>query len=107
MNDTVRRVSYIFLCSAPLVVSVVVGVRAFRIPGIYQALGVTLFAAIGVAAWTLGARAIRAGAEPERRMALIGGYYCCRLLSFRSHGLDWVLLGRQLQQKIRCASSSS
>ena len=90
MNDTVRRVSYIFLCSAPLVVSVVVGVRAFRIPGIYQALGATLFAAIGVAAWTLGARAIRAGAEPERRMALIGGLL---LLPFALVSLLWVGLG--------------
>ena len=90
MSDTVRRVSYIFLCSVPLLVSVVVGVRAFRIPGVYQALGVTLFAAIGVAAWTLGARAIRAGAEPERRMALVGGLL---LLPFALVSLLWVGLG--------------
>jgi hypothetical protein len=65
-------------------------VRALRIPGVYQALGVTLFAAIGVAAWTLGARAIRAGAESERRMALAGGLL---LLPFALVSLLWVGLG--------------
>lgn len=90
MSDAVRRVSYIFLCSVPLFVSVVVAVRAFRIPGVYQAVGVTLFAAIGLAAWTLGARAIRGGAEPERRMVLIGGLL---LLPFALVSLLWVGLG--------------
>ena len=90
MSDTVRRVSYIFLCSVPLLVAVVVGVRAFRIPGVYQALGVTLFAAIGVAAWTLGARVIRTGAEAERRLVLIGGLL---LLPFALVSLLWVGLG--------------
>jgi hypothetical protein len=90
MGDTVQRVSFVFLCSVPLLVSVVVGVRALRIPGVYQALGVTLFAAIGIAAWTLGARAIRAGTEPERRMVLIGGLL---LLPFALVSLLWVGLG--------------
>ena len=90
MSDTVRRVSYLFLCNVPLLVSVVVGVRAVRIPGVYQALGITLCAAIGIAAWSLGARAIRAGAEQERRLALIGGLL---LLPFALVSLLWVGLG--------------
>ena len=41
-------------------------------PVVYQAVGVIYFAAIGLAAWTLGARAIMASAERERRLALAG-----------------------------------
>ena len=45
----VRRVSYVFLCIVPFLSFVVVGVRAFRVPGVYQAVGVAYFAAIAVA----------------------------------------------------------
>jgi hypothetical protein len=51
--NTVRRVSYVFLCVVPFLSFVVVGVRAFRVPGVYQAVGVAYFAAIAIAAWTL------------------------------------------------------
>ncbi len=47
--NTVRRVSYVFLCIVPFLSFVVVGVRAFRVPGVYQAVGVAYFAAIAVA----------------------------------------------------------
>jgi hypothetical protein len=67
-----RRVSYVFLCIVPLLNFVVVGVRAFRVPGVYQAVGVTYFAGIAVAAWALGARALIAGTERERRLGLAG-----------------------------------
>ena len=52
--NTVRRVSYVFLCIVPFLSFVVVGVRAFRVPGVYQAVGVAYFAAIAVAAIMLG-----------------------------------------------------
>ena len=48
--NTVRRVSYVFLCIVPFLCFVVVGVRGFRVPGVYQAVGVAYFAAIAVAA---------------------------------------------------------
>ena len=51
--NTVRRVSYVFLCIVPFLSFVVVGVRAFRVPGVYQAVGVAYFAAIAIAAWAL------------------------------------------------------
>ncbi|MGI8783719.1 MAG: hypothetical protein ACR2L2_08750 [Acidobacteriota bacterium] len=73
MNHSARRLSYAFLCSIPLLDLVIVGVRAFRVPGVYQAVGGLLFVAIVVAAWILGARQIRAGAEAEQRLALAGG----------------------------------
>src|SRR5436190_1916278 len=44
--NTVRRVSYVFLCIVPFLDFVVVGVRACRVPGVYQAVGVAYFAAI-------------------------------------------------------------
>ncbi len=49
--NTVRRVSYVFLCIVPFLTFVVAGVRAFRVPGVYQAVGVAYFAAIAIAAW--------------------------------------------------------
>ena len=70
--NTARRVSYVFLCIVPFLNFVVVGLRAFRVPGVYQVMGIAYFGAIAIAAWTLGARVIFAGAERERRLALTG-----------------------------------
>ena len=70
--NTVRRVSYVFLCIVPFLSFVVGGVRAFRVPGVYQAVGVAYFAAIAIAAWTLGARAIRADGQDRRLLGLAG-----------------------------------
>ncbi len=70
--NTVRRVSYVFLCIVPFLSFVVGGVHAFRVRGVYQAVGVIYFAAIAIAAWTLGARAIRAGAQDRRLLGLAG-----------------------------------
>jgi hypothetical protein len=70
--NTVRRVSYVFLCIVPFLFFVVAGVRAFRVPGVYQAVGVAYFAAIAIAAWTLGARAIRADTQDRRLLGLAG-----------------------------------
>jgi hypothetical protein len=33
--NALRRVSYVFLCIVPFLSFVVVGVRAFRVPGVY------------------------------------------------------------------------
>src|SRR5438874_9414293 len=63
--NTVRRVSYVFLCIVPFLSFVVVGVRAFRVPGVYQAVGVAYFAAIAIATWTLSAGAIRADVQSQ------------------------------------------
>src|SRR5437764_1167937 len=69
---TVRRVSYVFLCIVPFLNFPVVGLRILRVPGVYQAVGLAYFAAMAIAGWTLGARAILGGAERERRLALAG-----------------------------------
>src|SRR5437899_4309716 len=88
--NTVRRVSYVFLCIFPFLSFVVFGVRAFRIPGVYQAVGVMYFAAIAIATWTLGARAIRADVQGRRLLALAGTLL---VTSFALVALLWVGLG--------------
>jgi hypothetical protein len=92
--NTVRRVSYVFLCIVPFLNFVVVGVRAFRVPGVYQAVGVTYFAAIAIAAWTLGARAIRTDAQDRRLLGLAGTLL---VTSFALVALLWVGLGAPWQ----------
>ncbi|MGI8788713.1 MAG: hypothetical protein ACR2HG_13240 [Pyrinomonadaceae bacterium] len=73
INNTVRRVSYIFLCILPFLNIVVVGVRALRIPVVYQLIGGVIFAAVIIAAWILGARrVIESDVERSRRIALTG-----------------------------------
>src|SRR5438874_2168356 len=88
--NTVRRVSYVFLCIVPFLSFVVVGVRAFRVPGVYQAVGVAYFAAIAIAAWALSAGAIRADVQSRRLLGLAG----TRLVTpFALVALLWVGLG--------------
>src|SRR5881275_3682342 len=88
--NTVRRVSYIFLCIVPFLSFVVVGVRALRVPGIYQAAGVAYFAAIAIAAWTLSAGAIRADVQGRRLLGLAG---ILLVTPFALVALLWVGLG--------------
>lgn len=88
--NTVRRVSYVFLCIVPFLSFVVVGVRAFRVPGIYQAVGLAYFAAIAIAAWTLSAGAIRADVQGRRLLGLAGTLL---VTPFALVALLWVGLG--------------
>lgn len=86
MNRIARRVSYVFLCTLPILDTVAM-TRAFRITGVYQAAGVLLFVAIVVAAWTLGAWRTRGGAEADRRPALAGALL---IVPFALVSLLWV-----------------
>jgi hypothetical protein len=88
--NTVRRVSYVFLCIVPFLTFVVVGVRAFRVPGVYQAGGVAYFAAIAIAVWTLSAGAIRADVQGRRLLGMAGTLL---VTSFALVALLWVGLG--------------
>ena len=93
--NTVRRMSYVFLCIVPFLNFAVVGVRAFRVPGVYQAVGVAYFAAIAIAAWTLGARAI--GADLQGRRRLLGLAGTLLVTPFALVALLWVGLGAPWQ----------
>ena len=90
MDYTLRRVSYVFLCTVPILAIAVAAPRALRVSPIYQTVGGVLFAAIVIAAWILGARGIRAGAEGKQRLALAGGLV---LTPFALVVLLWVGLG--------------
>jgi hypothetical protein len=72
MNYPMRRLSYIFLCITPILF-IATAVRPFRIPGLYQTIAAVQFTAICIAAWMLGARVVRSGAEGEQNLALAGG----------------------------------
>jgi hypothetical protein len=85
-----RRVSYVFLCLVPFLAIGVAAPRALRVSGVYQTVGAMLFLAIVIAAWILGARAVRAGVEGTRRLALAGGLL---LTPFALVALLWVGLG--------------
>jgi hypothetical protein len=56
----------------PLLAGGLVAVRALRINGVYQTIGAVHFVAISAAVWVLGGRAIVAGAEARRRLAIAG-----------------------------------
>src|SRR2546427_9513964 len=94
MNRTARRISYLFLCALPFLDIVVVGVRALRIPGVYQAIGAVLCVAIVIAVWNLGGRVIGSGAEGGRRLALAGALL---IVPFAIISLLWVGLGAPFQ----------
>ena len=95
--NTVRRVSYVFLCIVPFLSLVVCGVRALRVTGLYQAVGVTCFAAIVMAAWTLSAGAIRADVQGRRLLGLAGTLL---ITPFALVALLWVGLGGPWQANV-------
>src|SRR5437588_117778 len=88
--NIVRRVSYVFLCIVPFLSFVVGGLRALRVPGIYQGVGVAYFAAIVIAVWTLGSGAIRADVQGRRLLGLAGTLL---VTPFALVALLWVGLG--------------
>lgn len=85
-----QRLSYVFLCAAPFFVIIAGAVRALRIPGVYHVIGGVLFAAICTAAWTLGARTIRADVQGRRQLGLAGALL---VAPFTIVALLWVGLG--------------
>jgi hypothetical protein len=94
MNRPASRISYIFLCTLPFLLLVVAGVRALRIPGVYQSVGVALFGAVLLAAWILGARVIASGAAEGRRVALAGALL---VAPWAIISLLWVGIGAPFQ----------
>ncbi len=85
-----QQISYVFLCATPFVAFGIGGVRPLRIPGVYHIVGLLLFSVISIAAWNLGARAIRADEQNRRQLALAGTLL---LAPFAYVALLWVGLG--------------
>ena len=86
----IQRLSYVFLCSGPFLVIVLAGIRALRIPGVYQMTGVVVFFVFAIATWMLAGRGIRVQ-EPEMRLAALAGMLL--VLPFSLVALLWVGLG--------------
>jgi hypothetical protein len=86
-----RRLSYVFLCATPFLVIIAAAVRALRIPGVYHTIGGVLFAAICIAAWTLGAQAIRADVQDRRQLGIAGLLF---VAPFAIVALLWSALAR-------------
>jgi hypothetical protein len=95
--NIVRRISYIFLCALPFLDLVIVGVRALRIPGVYQVIGGVLFAVILIAVWILGAGVFASAAAGKRRLALAGSLL---IAPWAIVSLLWVGLGAPFQATI-------
>jgi hypothetical protein len=86
----VKRFCYWFLF-ATFVVAIVTGaIRPLRVSPLYQIIGVIQFAAMAVAAWTLGARAITSASREPRLLALAGVFLTT---PFALLALLWVGLG--------------
>jgi hypothetical protein len=85
-KNNASRFSYFFLCVAP-VIAIVAMARGFRIPGVYQTVGLVLFAAIVIAAWVLGARVILSGSEARRMLGVTGALL---IVPFALVALLWV-----------------
>jgi hypothetical protein len=88
--QAMQRMSYWLLRAVPFLAVALVGVRALRVPGVHQAIGIVVFAAICMAVWTLGARVVKAGTEASRMRPVAGGLL---LIPFALVSLLWVGLG--------------
>ena len=85
-----QLISYGFLCATPFIAFSAAAVRPLRIPGVYHVIGGVLFVAISAAAWTLGARAIRADLQSRRQLAFAGALL---MTPFTLVALLWVGIG--------------
>lgn len=72
MSQGIRRTAYIFLCVFPFVAGALASARPLRIPGLFQILGVVLFAAVVIAAWLAGPRKADLKDAERGKQALAG-----------------------------------
>jgi len=86
----VKSFCYWFLFAIFIVAIVIGAVRPLRVSPLYQVIGVIQFAAMAVAAWTLGARAITSRSREPRLLALAGIFL---ITPFALVALLWVGLG--------------
>ncbi len=89
-SRAIRRLSYIFLCSGPFFVIVLVGIRALRVPRIHESIGAAVFGMFAIFTWMLVGRGIRSHL-PEMRLAAVAGTLL--VLPFSLIALFWVGLG--------------
>ena len=85
-----KRFCYWFLFAIFVVAIVLGAIRPLRVSPLYQVIGVFQFAAMALAAWILGARAITRASREPRLLALAGIFL---ITPFALLALLWVGLG--------------
>jgi len=98
MSQGLRRIGYAFLCVLPFLDLAVCAARPLRIPGVYQVLGIVLFAAVVMAAWSVGVRVIGTKDARARKLALAGALL---ILPWALIALLWVGLGAPFQATLQ------
>jgi len=98
MNQGLRRISYFFLCALPFLDLALCAARPLRRPGVYQVIGVVLFAAVVIAAWFGGARVIGVKDAGTRKLALAGALL---ILPWTIISLLWVGIGAPFQATLQ------
>jgi hypothetical protein len=98
MNQDLRRISYFALCALPFLALAVCAARPLRSPGVYQVIGFVLFAAIVIAAWSVGARVIGVKDAEARKFALAGTLL---ILPWAVISLLWVGIGAPFQATLQ------
>lgn len=93
-----RRIGFAFLCTAPFLNLVVLGVRAFHVAGVYQLVGVAYFSVIVLAMWGAGARGLVNNDASVQRLALAGALL---LVPMSLMGLLWVGIGAPWQATLQ------
>ncbi len=81
--------SFLFLCLFPFLAAALMA-RPLRVSGLYQTIGAVHFVIACFAAWILGAKAIRAGTDQRKKLALAGTLL---FVPFALVALLWVGLG--------------
>ena len=98
MNQGLRRISYFVLCALPFLDLAVCAARPLRSPGVYQVIGVVLFAAVVIASWSVGARVIGVKDAGARKLALAGALL---ILPWAIISLLWVGIGAPFQATLQ------
>ena len=90
LAQPLRRASYWTLCMSPMLIAPLTGARSMRIDGIYQVVGVLLFATVALSAWRLARPLTSAVPVSDPRLRLAGSLL---LAPFALIALLWVGLG--------------
>ncbi len=85
-----KRFCYWFLFAIFIVAIVLAAIRPLRVSPAHQVIGIIQFAAMALAAWTLGARAVTSTSRGPRSLALTG---ILLITPFALVALLWVSLG--------------
>jgi hypothetical protein len=94
MSQNARRIAYVFLCASPFLILVIAAARPLRVSGVYQPLGLAIFAAVAISVWIVGRDVMRLKESGPRQIALAGFLL---ILPWAIISLLWVGIGPPFQ----------